>query len=225
MLVHKEYEELRRLLDIADAPSKGGNISIKEREYIYIKKSGEDLKKSSKIVRINIDEYKKNGCDNNASMELAFHIKLKKYVLHYHPFYINHILCSKECDKILKNGCPLKNFDIVEYYEPGEELAKHISYDMSSIIFLKNHGVIIHSDSIDEVCSLYYKLRKMFFDITYDTFYLTPDQFVLKDDLEILYHSILTRYLQDIIGLEPKYLSPTHIEKLSNNKKEKMRQK
>lgn len=225
MNVYDEYEKLRNLLDIADAPGKGGNISIKDGTDIYIKRSGTDLKISSDIVVINMDEYKKEKFDNDASMELNFHIKLKKYVLHYHPFYINYILCSEECNKILKSHKFIRKFDIVEYYEPGEELADNIFYDMSNIIFLKNHGVIIHSDSIDEVCGLYYKLRKMFFDITYDTFYLTPDQFVLKDDLEILYHSILTRYLQDLIGLEPKYLSPDHVKKLSNNKKEKMRQK
>ncbi|EAH9201821.1 class II aldolase/adducin family protein, partial [Campylobacter coli] len=46
----KDYQELCKIFgNILDAPSKGGNISIKNDEYFIIKASGEDLKKEHKV--------------------------------------------------------------------------------------------------------------------------------------------------------------------------------
>ncbi len=43
----KDYQELCKIFgNILDAPSKGGNISIKNDEYFIIKASGEDLKRA-----------------------------------------------------------------------------------------------------------------------------------------------------------------------------------
>ena len=95
MFNKKEYLKIKELVSsVIDSPSIGGNISIKDKNYIHIKSSGEDLKNKfnrNSISKVNMINNTYSG--NKPSMELSFHKKLKKYVLHYHPLYINCFLC------------------------------------------------------------------------------------------------------------------------------------
>ncbi|EAJ5740749.1 class II aldolase/adducin family protein, partial [Campylobacter coli] len=80
----KDYQDLRKIFgNILDAPSKGGNISIKNDKYFIIKASGEDLKKEHKIsiFKNNVNSfsyYKDYSVDIvKPSMEIKMHMVFK----------------------------------------------------------------------------------------------------------------------------------------------------
>jgi len=78
------------------------------------------------------------------SLETYFHAFLRTYVVHLHPTHLNKYLCSDEPG-------------MVEYCKPGFELSKRVlaSYMGQSVIYLRNHGVIYHTDTLDEVLALF----------------------------------------------------------------------
>ena len=98
---------------------------------------------------------------NIPSIETAMHIFLEKVVLHTHPTSILSILSSKNAKKIIKNL--YKNFDylVINYKTPGVSLAKEIlikyldftkkNNRKPKIVFLLNHGLIVHSENIQDV--------------------------------------------------------------------------
>ena len=79
------------------------------------------------------------------SIETGFHAILNKYVIHTHSVFANILACSEE-GKILSKNL-FANSVWIDYTPPGEALTRAISKkvkgDIPSIIFLKNHGVII----------------------------------------------------------------------------------
>lgn len=114
------------------------------------------------------------------SMETGFHSILNKYVIHTHSVYSNIINCSNEPDILLSSV--FKDSDLIplfiRYYNPGFELSitliketefyKYQYKKSPSIIFLQNHGLIVTSDSKEEVISLHNKVNerlKSFFNI------------------------------------------------------------
>lgn len=153
----------------------GGNISVKCDELILIKSSGEilgNINYNDGFCVANNNICKELLVNNNSkdlasskifgnkipSMETFFHSFMKKYTIHIHFTLSNIFLCSGK-NNIL-NDLNIKNVTI-DYYKPGIELAKKIYevYDINcNLYFLKNHGLIISSDTIDEVNELYKKV-------------------------------------------------------------------
>lgn len=90
------------------------------------------------------------------SIETGFHSILKKFVIHSHSVYANILTCCNEfehlVDVIFKND----NYINIQYFPPGTTLTKNIliNYNLyfnnfnknPDIIFLKNHGLIVHSE-------------------------------------------------------------------------------
>lgn len=192
------YQELKKLINnILDCPSKGGNISVKLKDDIIIKSSGVDLK--SEIDRVSTKdksfEFYKKWIEIDylkPSMEINFHKAIKsKYVLHYHPIYI----------LLLQDDLPF-DADVIKYIKPGsDELTEAVSKCNKKIIYLKNHGVILHSDSIQEIKDLYNKLSEYnIFEIT--NFNCTPDMAVLKNDPDILVHKFFLKVFKNITKIE-----------------------
>ena len=144
----------------------GGNISFKINDLLFIKSSGINLCNISinegysvinnelLIKNLNFEESLVNN--KKPSIETYMHSILKKWTIHLHPIQINKILIKKDCEDILKNIC--KDFLIINYAKPGLDLYKEINknYKGEEIIFLKNHGVIFTSDSLD---TIYYYLE------------------------------------------------------------------
>lgn len=222
-----EYNRLRLIVaNVLDSPSIGGNISVKDGNLIYIKASGTDLKKSDKV---SIYDMNNNVVINNVkpSMELNFHLSLKKYVLHYHPIYINWFLLlnSGMLKTLFKDIIEKLNIDIIEYKTPGKELSSQISKDSSNIIFLLNHGVIIHSDDRDELIFLYTRLRSHFLAYMKLKQFHTLDEVVLKNDDEIMLTHWAMKGLMSYHLDTMKYnlLSNENILNLLNNKDELFR--
>lgn len=152
-------------LDLTQAG--GGNISIKTYpHYMRIKSSGTMLfddvcttllyKDIDLRANIKDDEegevlnrYIKSG--GQPSLETWFHCVTRKYTVHCHPIAVIEALAKYDNELKLK-----KKFDcqIVDYIKPGKHLLREITKDSPEIIFLKNHGLIVNSDSLEETLDL-----------------------------------------------------------------------
>ena len=155
----------------------GGNISWKEDKFLYVKASGMRLKDAlskdifvkinlKKIRKqlidndfsINLDEFKNINSHKKPSIETAFHAIIpKKFVLHLHSIDALSQLVKSNAKKIIFSKIPEKyNIKFINYYKPGSDLAREIFKsidDNNQVFFLKNHGIIITSDKIDEIKS------------------------------------------------------------------------
>ena len=92
------------------------------------------------------------------SVEAGFHSILKKYVAHTHSVYANLACCANEAEQIIREA--LAGTDIsygfVPYIDPGAKLTFAILSKMErvrreegrlpGVLFLQNHGVIVHDD-------------------------------------------------------------------------------
>lgn len=214
----KDYQDLRKIFgNILDAPSKGGNISIKNDEYFIIKASGEDLKKEHKIsiFKNNVNSfsyYKDYSVDIvKPSMEIKMHMVFKnKYVVHYHPVYILPYLCTREYK--------FENYKAIDFVLPGndlyEALSKSYSYQERGVVLLRNHGVVIYAEQIQDIIELYNQLKSEFFE--QNDFVYTPDDAVDKTNEELwLFRNVVENIaIKKQINLRP--LKVSEIDKLLN---------
>ncbi|XAU18686.1 class II aldolase/adducin family protein [Campylobacter jejuni] len=214
----KDYQDLRKIFgNILDAPSKGGNISIKNDEYFIIKASGEDLKKEHKIsiFKNNVNSfsyYKDYSVDIvKPSMEIKMHMVFKnKYVVHYHPVYILPYLCTREYK--------FENYKAIDFVLPGndlyEALSKSYSYQEKGVVLLRNHGVVIYAKQIQDIIELYNQLKSEFFE--QNDFVYTPDDAVDKTNEELwLFRNVVENIaIKKQINLRP--LKVSEIDKLLN---------
>jgi len=158
-----ELVELCRRCSLEEfSQSGGGNISVKDGNRLYIKASGVSLSDvtissgysivDNLLVMSSLNEEVESdlmafvlGDCARPSLEVYFHSFLKKYVVHLHPTALNSILCSKQ---------PVVN--MIPYCKPGVVLSKKIfeQYSGQSIIYLQNHGVILHADTYQEIMKL-----------------------------------------------------------------------
>ncbi|HEB9310368.1 TPA: class II aldolase/adducin family protein [Campylobacter coli] len=216
----RDYKKLCEIFgNILDAPSKGGNISIKEDKYLIIKSSGEDLKKEHNVsILINgINAY--SYCDGQIakniikpSMEIGMHTVFKnKYVAHYHPVYVLPYLCSDNY-----NFNKVINCDIVDFVLPGGELFKYLQsvyiYKESGVVMLKNHGVILYSEEIDNLFELYKTIKDIFF-IKNNSFY-TPDDVIDSNNSELWLFRNVIENIAYKYNLNLKLLNQHEINKL-----------
>lgn len=224
MSIKNEYEKLLSIVNnIKDSPSAGGNISIKQGKFIYIKSSGKDLKRYSffkeDVAKVNMLTLESKL---KPSMELSFHLKLNKYVLHYHPIYINALLCSSVPDEELKKvfdeiELDEEYYSIINYTTPGEELAEKIN-NRKPIIFLRNHGVIIHSEVLAMIERYYKYIYKLSYLFPIKN-HLMPDDVILNNKEINIYYWALRGMISDL-NLNPNFLSLSDLIKLSDNKDE-----
>lgn len=162
----------------------GGNISVKLDNILFIKSSGSilgnislvegyclvDNVKCVEILEKNNNEVYNAASINsnfnykmklfgskNPSIETFFHSFMKKYTVHLHFTLANVFLCSNNNLNLLLSDFEY-NYKIIEYSTPGIELASEINklYDkLCNIYFLKNHGIIITADNIEDILHLY----------------------------------------------------------------------
>jgi len=130
----------------------------------YLSDSIKSQRDSNDVVSKNIfEDYKLKRV--KPSIETGFHSFMKKYVVHIHPMYLNLLLCLKETDKILNELYKNYNFFIIDYFKPGHELCvevlkgfKKLNISECRVFFLKNHGLIVSSDDIDEIIDVTKKI-------------------------------------------------------------------
>jgi L-fuculose-phosphate aldolase len=151
-----------------------GNISKKTNDGIIIKASGSNLRNLSEsdLVSYNFKGEQINNHNKKGSMELSFHLYLLenyniKYVAHTHPTNTLKILVSDKInefadkrlfpDQVIFNG---KKSCIIPYSLPGQPLTDTIKIYLNrfieeenyfpNLILLKNHGIIVCGNSIEE---------------------------------------------------------------------------
>ena len=97
---------------------------------------------------------------NKPSIETLLHSLLSTYVLHTHPVVVN-MISNKNNWKVLFNKIfEDDNIILIDYETPGVDLAILLKTEVDKyrkkpkIIFLQNHGLIIHSDNHEEIYSL-----------------------------------------------------------------------
>jgi rhamnose utilization protein RhaD (predicted bifunctional aldolase and dehydrogenase) len=182
----------------------GGNISWKMGDSMFVKASGTWLADAvNKDIFVEVD-YKNMlssieqndfaltpkvicGSSLRPSIETILHGLLPhKIVLHIHAVEILAFLIQDSASDELARLIPANvKFAIVDYFKPGQDLAK-ATWDAISlnpniqVVFLKNHGIVIGGNDIDEVGSLLAELCSYFTKDVLD-FRITPGQ---KDLLE-----------------------------------------
>ena len=168
----------------------GGNTSVKlDEEIMYIKSSGYQLSEIeenigySKVNYRRIINYFKTNSEVNRdnenelleeiliegkkpSIETFLHSITEKYTLHTHSLLVNVFTSRKAGMKELKILFPESL--LIDYETPGVFLAKNLFETIKkekrkiNIIFLKNHGLIVSGDNIEEIIELHERiLRKL----------------------------------------------------------------
>lgn len=94
------------------------------------------------------------------SMEFEFHALLRRYVLHTHSIYANVVTCSAQCADVLARLFNKIDYVLVPYVTPGFPIAAWLANNVDTneipaIIFLKNHGIIVHGDDYGKVLATY----------------------------------------------------------------------
>lgn len=159
----------------------GGNTSFKMDKLMFIKASGcslSNLDINKNYVGINFinvkkDLYKINDVNKKVresqskelvndniiflknyrpSIETTLHCITKKYTVHIHPIQFNYISSLSNCDSILKEIF-VEQYCLIDYFTPGIDVTKELIkyYGDEKVIFLKNHGIVITGDNIEEV--------------------------------------------------------------------------
>jgi len=103
------------------------------------------------------------------SIETTMHSLTKKYTVHLHPLQFLKICALDNCEALLKEH--FKHFCFIEYFTPGIDVAlelkkkyldvnheSHESHEShenhennKDIIFLKNHGIVLTKNTIEEL--------------------------------------------------------------------------
>lgn len=141
------------------------------------------------------------------SIELFMHILLQKYVLHVHPIAVAMIVCKKNWNKILETLFP--DALCIEYKTPGIDLAlvlqekiDHLQKNgdtIPEIIFLQNHGIIIHADDIEKIFFILEAVLlkiEHFLDIDFDT-YKIPTKIMNIINSCVMQHDVIAYVSQD----------------------------
>jgi len=165
----------------------GGNISVKIDDLMLIKSSGCIMGNITPnidycIVNINkcqelINEKKDNILETKIfgykvpSMETYFHSFMKKYTIHIHFTLSNIFAC---CENFNKHLDQFKyKYCIIDYQIPGILLSYNIKEKYIAdcdIYYLLNHGLILTSNSIDQILE-YYKYTFDYFNLKLNNSY------------------------------------------------------
>lgn len=162
----------------------GGNTSVKSEGNMLIKASGfrlDEINPASGYVNVATEPivyilkqgHKTNNPDKEIkqisqdaiigdktylpSMETGFHAVLNNFVIHTHPIAVNAILCCESAEQSLASAMGNIPYVLLPYLNPGWYLSKAIAdyQNIPSVIFLKNHGLIVHADTAEQAIQLH----------------------------------------------------------------------
>ena len=159
----------------------GGNISGKTESTIYVKASGKQLRNALNenifvelalqnltcdkiLANDSFSQYLTDSTLNHGlvpSIETNFHLLFpQKYVIHLHTFW-SILIGSLELRKeIFQDFVKRNKILLVPYRRPGVELVNAInssrqdSGEQNEICILRNHGIIIASNSLDQISEM-----------------------------------------------------------------------
>jgi rhamnose utilization protein RhaD (predicted bifunctional aldolase and dehydrogenase) len=152
----------------------GGNVSWKDGDTLWVKASGTWLAAASKEIFVPVDlqqlrvaidgghfDVKPKALDGGSlkpSIETLLHALMpQKVVVHLHAIEVLAYLVRENCEELfqaLLTNCP--RWVMVDYYKPGAELASAVNSATAQdsaikIVFLRNHGVVIGGDDVEEI--------------------------------------------------------------------------
>jgi len=203
--LHKDIEDFVKMCNIFGerfdlVQLGGGNISVKNNNLMIIKASGFNMKNidnckgyslilNDKLLK---DISKDNNLNNytifkndKPSIETYMHSILKKYTVHLHPIKINKILVRKNSREELKKIYP--DALVLDYIPPGLKVAEKIlseDYQNKKRIFLLNHGIILTSDSLEEIYQMVEEFEMKEFEI--DKNYSLCENIYLNSKIDII---------------------------------------
>jgi rhamnose utilization protein RhaD (predicted bifunctional aldolase and dehydrogenase) len=114
------------------------------------------------------------------SMETGMHAIIpSKYVFHLHSVYANIFNCMKYGSRYIKKIVK-ESFLYMPYLNPGYALAFKLKQvkKLDRLIFLKNHGIIVHGDNLEDCLFAIQKLHKDIEDFLKNSQIFTP--FIVK---------------------------------------------
>ncbi len=184
----------------------GGNISWKSDNKLYVKASGTSLGETLKkniFVDINLKYFSESTSLNNfklnlknfqtslrPSIETMFHGLIPfKYVLHLHAVEpLSSLVRKEKFERKIWEKCP-NNPIIINYKKPGEDLAKEIfmksiKKKFSNLYLLRNHGIIICANKIEEIEKILNSTIK-YFKKCNSNFYKTKPKNTISVNFEI----------------------------------------
>lgn len=160
----------------------GGNVSWKEDSMMWIKASGKWLSDAlNENIFVKVDLQKIKHCAREGdfkvnvaavdetslrpSIETILHALMpQKIVVHIHSVQLLSLLVSANFIREISSYLGHKQISaFVPYTKPGEELAKAVfnalkENNLTNLVFLQNHGVVVGGDSIEEVDSILFGL-------------------------------------------------------------------
>jgi len=176
--ITEEYETLCRTIgpwtDWIQGP--GGNISVKDETMnrIVLKKSGAlvsalnnglicDLAAIRQALAAGNEDVANTVLEGTGkpSIEAFLHAFPPRIIVHTHPYPLMNVLCNYGPIEL-----PNINSKTVEYYKPGVPLAQTMSLvytEDTKVYFLRNHGVVIMGDTINEILAQMIAITKYMF--------------------------------------------------------------
>lgn len=165
----------------------GGNISVKSKKFLWVKRSGISMNSYSInniFVKVRLDDViyslfnkksdnldlKTYGINKEfkASIETYIHAIInKKIVLHLHPIGAVAVLVQRNC-KVIVNSMNLNfKYAFQAYKKPGRELAislnqKIIKNPYAQVFFLENHGIVVAANTPSDVKCILKEIKEKF---------------------------------------------------------------
>ena len=214
---------------------RGGNLSYKYWDKIIITSSGSKLGEVKLFKNLSVCQTLDKGVNlligDRPSMELPFHLKLGKNVIHTHPYYLNLLLCSHEGLTILETLFKEFNYAYISYVCPGKKLEDAVDSCLKEpIIFLESHGLITNSTTmlgtkalttaVSKVCKDWFLSQEKKVSRSSSNGYLYPDAVIYETEAasnESMRKDILS------VGLTPKFLSNSEVEEIRLSEEEQYR--
>ena len=160
----------------------GGNTSVKDEKYLYVKPSGVALAKIKPENFVKMDDMPSDVAQREAiakefmmaavcpessgrpSVEAPLHELIPfRYVVHLHPALVNGMTCAENGAKACAELFPDALW--IAYVDPGYTLSRKVADEMAAykkargtdpkVIFLQNHGVFAGADTDTEINAIY----------------------------------------------------------------------
>jgi ribulose-5-phosphate 4-epimerase/fuculose-1-phosphate aldolase len=144
---------------LATMIGRGGYVLVDYRLLADLYLGGKEVDEEE--ARRSLREALRSQGEKRPSIEAGFHSYLPTHVIHTHPLFLNAILASTECERLLEEAYAETSYHLVEYARVGHRLAAEVAkaYRRSTtgppfIFFLKNHGLIVAGEDLDECIGL-----------------------------------------------------------------------
>lgn len=234
---------------IAYAQGGGGNTSIKYNQHnMLIKASGITLASMQRhrgFVNIHTQslmQQLQNDMDDTTfshilsrhicprspqskpSIETSLHLLLKRCVIHCHSVYANVLNCSYEGEDIIRRLFPTAVS--IPYATVGLPLARilsaYIGDPPAPILFLQNHGLIVHADDMTHALALHHQVQQKIIQYLaidphdeYNVDHVNLSQDILFPDQVVYLQTPSTRAYQETYWACNRILQYQHQQRLS----------